>query len=91
MNNIAEYIKKARKETRKTMVIKKGFNAALEFKLDGWSGRYGWREDFLISLHLATLSPELVQTMVQTFDTEVQVYLDEVKSATASVKMIDTA
>lgn len=79
------------KDNGKTMSVKKAFNAALDFKLDGWSGRYGLSQDFLISLHLATLSPELVQTMVQTFDTEVQVYLDEVKSATASVKMIDTA
>ena len=79
------------KDNGKTMSIKKGFNNALEFKLDGWSGRYGLSQDFLISLHLATLSPELVQTMVQTFDTEVQVYLDEVKAAKANVKMVDTS
>lgn len=79
------------KDNGKTMSVKKAFNTALDFKLDGWSGRYGLSQDFLISLHLATLSPELVQTMVQTFDTEVQVYLDEVKAAQALVKMVDTS
>ena len=62
--------------------IKKGWgNNPILFELDGWSGRYGLSQDFLISLHLATLSPDLVTTIAQTFDTRIQVYLDYVKNA----------
>ena len=64
---------------------------AMQFDMKGVLGRYGLSEDFLISLHLATLSPDLVNTMVQTFDTVAQVYLDEVKGATALAKIVDTA
>ena len=57
------------------------FNNPMLFELDGWTGRYGLSSDFLISLHLATLSPDLVTTIAQTFDTRAQVYLDYVKEA----------
>ena len=67
----------------KTMHIQKGwFNNELVFDMDGWSGRYGMSLEFLLSLHLATMAPELVSTMARTFDTEVQVYLDEFEKAT---------
>lgn len=69
----------------KTMKVKVGWNNnEMIFKLDGWSGRYGLSLEFLLSLHLATMAPELVTTMARTFDTEVQVYLDEVEKVTVT-------
>ena len=69
----------------KTMHIQKGwFNNELVFDMDGWTGRYGMSLEFLLSLHLATMAPELVSTMARTFDTEVQVYLDEFEKATVA-------
>ena len=59
-------------------------NEPMKFELDGWTGRYGMSTDFLISLHLATLSPDLVTTLVQTYDTRVQVYLDHIEEATVT-------
>lgn len=65
----------------KEMEIKVGWNTnSMKFKMDGWSGRYGLSLEFLLSLHLGTMAPELVSTMARSFDTEVQVYLDAVKA-----------
>lgn len=62
--------------------LKAGFlNNPMLFELDEWSSRYGLSSDFLISLHLATLSPELIETMCQTFDIRAQVYLDHITGA----------
>lgn len=82
------------------MVIKSWGNNPMDFNIEGWTGRYGLSQDFLISLHIATLSPELVETLVREFDTEVQVYLDKITNngkdknsdeiSWAEVKMIDT-
>lgn len=67
----------------KTMKIKGGWGSnPIEYSMDGWSGRYGLSLEFLLSLHLATMSPELVTTMARSFDTEVQVYLDSISDAT---------
>lgn len=66
----------------KLLTIKRGWtNNPMTFKMDGWTGRYGLSLEFLLSLHLATMAPELVSTMARTFDTEVQVYLDSVEDA----------
>lgn len=68
--------------TDKKLIIKKGwFNNSLEFQLDGWSGRYGLSLEFLLALHLGTMAPELSSSIARTFDTEVQVYLDEIDGA----------
>ncbi len=75
-----------------SLKIKKGLtNNAMVFDTEGWTPRYGLSQDFLISLHLATLSPDFVKTLVQSYDTEVQVYLDTVSDAKAHVKLVDTA
>lgn len=72
--------------------VKKGLtNNQMEYSTEGWVARYGLSQDFLISLHLATLSPELVQTIAQSYDTEIQVYLNEITRATAEAKLIDTS
>ena len=66
-------------------------NSAMIFDTEGWTPRYGLSQDFLVSLHLATLAPDFVETLVQSYDTEVQVYLDTVDDAKAHVKMVDTS
>ena len=76
---------------KKTMKIEKGtFNHPMVYNLDGWTGRYGLSQDFLISLHMATLSPEFTSALVKTFNTEVQVYLNDVKEgAEIEAKIFD--
>ena len=47
----------------------------MEYKVDGWAGRYGMPLEFLLSVHIATMMPDLACDMVQLFPTEVQTYL----------------
>lgn len=68
--------------TSKTMTIKGGWGSnPIEYSMAGWTGRYGLSLEFLISLHLATMSPELVDTITRTYNTDIQVYLDTLESA----------
>lgn len=63
--------------TKTTLTLKKGFgNNPIVFSIEGWAPRYGMSLDFLLSLHLGTGAPDLVNAMLQNFDTEIQVYLD---------------
>ena len=63
-------------------------NNAIEFSLDGWTGRYGMPVEFLLSVHLATMMPDLAVDMVKNFPTEIQVYLHDVTGdATAGYKV----
>ena len=74
----------------KTLSLKKGnFNNAMEFTIDGWADRYGMSLEFLLSLHLATGSPELVYAMLQSFDIEVQVYLNDSGDAEVTGGYVD--
>ena len=60
------------------MTVKKGyFNNPMTFDITGWTPRYGLSLDFLISIHLGTMAPDLVHAMLQNFDIEVQVYLQD--------------
>ena len=66
----------------KKLKIKKGnglFGDAVtyEYDLDGWSGRYGMPIDFLTSVHVATMMPDLAYDMQDRFDTEVKVVLHD--------------
>lgn len=65
------------------------FNRPMEFELDGWTGRYGLSLEFLLSLHLGTMAPDLVTAMVQSFDTEVQVYCEKIKNSQVLTKYVD--
>lgn len=40
-------------------------NNAIEYSLDGWTGRYGMPAEFLISVHKATMMPDLAMDMVR--------------------------
>ena len=73
-----------------TLSLKKGwFNNPMNYKIEGWAPRYGMSLDFLISLHLGTNAPDLVYAMLQNFDTEVQVYLDDSGEAKIDARYID--
>jgi len=62
----------------RTLKIKKGYgNSSMSFKIEGWASRYGLPLELLLSLHIGTMAPDLVYAMVQNFDTEIQVYLQE--------------
>lgn len=47
----------------------------MSYSLDGWTGRYGMPVDFLLTIHLATLMPDLAYDMTQNFDTVVNILL----------------
>ena len=51
------------------------------YNIDGWSGRYGKPLEFLLSLHLATMAPDLTYELAtgNEFDTTVHVKLLKVK------------
>ncbi len=69
---------------KKTLVIKRGWsNNAMSFNLDGWTGRYGIPIDFLLSIHLATMMPDLAYDISTSFKTEVNIILHELNNAYA--------
>ncbi len=73
-----------------TLSLKAGIgNRAMDYSIEGWAPRYGMNLDFLISLHLGTNAPDLVYAMLQNFDTEVQVYLDESGNAKVQGSYVD--
>ena len=64
---------------KKTMEIKRGwFNNSMTYNLDGWTGRYGMPIDFLLSVHLATMMPDLAYDMATSFNTEIELLLHPV-------------
>ena len=68
-------------ENNKLRVSDKGlFNRSImEYDLDGWTGRYGMPLEFLLSVHIATMAPDLSLRMATEFETEVQILLHEVE------------
>ncbi len=63
------------------LIIKKGwFNNPMKYSLDGWTGRYGMPLEFLLSIHVATMMPDLAYDMVDNFKTEVNILLHETKN-----------
>ena len=53
-------------------------NNAIEFSLDGWTGRYGMPVEFLLSVHKATMMPDLAMDMVTNFPTEIMLLFHDV-------------
>lgn len=43
------------------------------YSLDGWTGRYGMPLSFSLALHLSTMKPDLVTTIIEEFDTTVNI------------------
>lgn len=65
----------------KELIIKKGWtNNPMKYSLDGWTGRYGMPLEFLLSIHMATMMPDLAYDMVDNFKTEVNILLHETKN-----------
>ena len=60
---------------KRELIIKKGSGTPYKFKLDGWTGRYGMPMEFLLSVHLATMMPDLAYDMANTFETKVNILL----------------
>ncbi len=73
-----------------TLSLKKGwFNNEMKFSIEGWAPRYGMSLEFLLSLHLGTGAPDLMNAMLQNFDTEVQVYLDDSGKSEINASYVD--
>lgn len=47
------------------------------YSLDGWAGRYGMPLSFSLALHLSTMKPDLVTTMIEEFETKVNIHQQE--------------
>ena len=79
--------------TKKLLITRNEFlnnNNAMEFSLDGWTGRYGMPLEFLLSVHKATMMPDLAYDMATGFPTNVNIYLHDVSgTATAAYKTRD--
>ena len=71
----------------KTLSLKKSAvgngNASMEYKLDGWTGRYGMPLEFLLSIHVATMMPDLAYDMANSFNTKINILLHQVTEADA--------
>lgn len=80
-------------ESKKLSIRRKSIfnnNNAIEFSLDGWTGRYGMPLEFLLSVHKATMMPDLAFDMATSFNTNVNVYLHDISGeATAAYKTPD--
>ena len=64
---------------KKTMEIKRGWgNNSITYNLDGWTGRYGMPIDFLLSVHIATMMPDLAYDMATGFETVITLLLHPV-------------
>ena len=50
-------------------------NNPMEYSLDGWTGRYSMPIDFLLSVHIATMMPDLAYDMATGFATEARLFL----------------
>lgn len=70
--------------------IRRGYlNNPMNFNISGWAPRYGLSLEFLLSLHIGTMAPDLVYAMLQNFDTEIQVYLDDAGDSEVEAKYVD--
>ena len=52
-------------------------NNPIEYSLDGWTGRYGMPIEFLLSVHVATMMPDLAYDMSTAFPTNVNITLHD--------------
>ena len=70
----------------KTMAIRRGWGANyFEYQLDGWTGRYGMPLEFLLSVQIATLKPDLAYEMATGFNTDVLILLRDIGGASSLI------
>ncbi len=63
---------------KKELKIKRGFGGKdFKYKLEGWTGRYGVPLEFLLSVHIGTMMPDLAYDLATSFPTEVKILLHE--------------
>ncbi len=63
---------------KRILQIKDGWGSNIkEYNLEGWTGRYGMPIDFLLSIHIATMMPDLAYDMVESFDTQLVLLLTD--------------
>lgn len=63
------------RENKKLTIQKGWWKDYYTYNLDGWTGRYGMPLEFLLSVHLATLMPDLAYEMATSFDTDILILL----------------
>ncbi len=74
----------------KQLSIRRGYgNNPMNFSIEGWAPRYGLSLEFLLSLHLGTMAPDLVHAILQNFDTEIQVYLEDAGESKVEAMYVD--
>ena len=54
-----------------------GQSKTFTYQLDGWTARYGMPLEFLLAVHLTSMSPDLTMDLATAFDTEVVILLHE--------------
>ena len=71
---------------KKTMSIRRGWGANyFDYELDGWTGRYGMPLEFLLSVQIATLKPDLAYEMATGFNTDVMILLRDISKNSSVV------
>ncbi len=76
---------------KKTMSIRRGWGANYyEYQLDGWTGRYGMPLEFLLSVQVATLKPDLAYEMATGFNTDILILLRDISGASSLVASYKT-
>ena len=60
-------------------------NIPMKYNLDGWTGRYGMPVEFLLSVHVATMMPDLAYNMATGFNTNVNMHLREATGAVNTI------
>jgi hypothetical protein len=67
----------------KTGILGLGKTKILSYKLEGWTARYGMPLEFLLAVHITSMSPDLAVDLATSFDTQVVILLHP---ATATVE-----
>ena len=76
----------------KKLKIRRGWGANYyEYELDGWTGRYGMPLEFLLSVQIATLKPDLAYEMVTGFETDVLILLRDISSGSQIIASYKTS
>ena len=58
-----------------------GRSRSFTYNLDGWTARYGMPIEFLLAVHLTSMSPDLAVDLATAFDTDVSILLHETKAS----------
>ncbi len=68
---------------KRQLILKKGElfgnNKEVKYNLENWTGRYGMPLEFLLSVHIATMMPDLAYDMATAFPTNVNMILNPVE------------